>query len=132
MPITFTLLFLALAACGSSSPSGPRTTLDIRGTWDEIAVVGPTQYPQTLTITTEDMTSGTWSGSDVAPNGQTFKVTGTISGSDITSKTTTSGYTSNAKGKITHASVSWSMSGTFSDSGQLSGTYTAMRVIMLP
>jgi hypothetical protein len=133
-PFPLVLLFLILAACGSTSmaSSAPKTTLDIRGTWDEVAVVGPAQYPQTLTIITEDMQSGTWKGTDVSPNGQAFTVTGTISGSDVTSKTTDGSYVSNAKGKIDHTTASWRMAGTFTDSGHLSGTYTAMRVIMLP
>jgi hypothetical protein len=134
LPLTLSLLFLALAACGSTSTAStaPKTTLDIRGTWDEIATVGPAQYPQTLTITTEDMQAGTWKGNDVASNGQTFSVTGTISGSDVTFKTTDGSYVSNTKGKVTQTSASWRMSGTFTDSGHLSGTFSASRVIMLP
>jgi hypothetical protein len=127
------VLALTLAACGSSSsPQVAKTTLDIRGTWDEVALVGPAQYPQTLHITTEDLFHGTWSGNDVSPNGQTFGVSGTIAGSNITFTTTASGYTSKSQGHVVTSGATWTMSGTFSDSGHLSGTYTATRAIMLP
>ena len=92
-----------------------------------VAVADGVQYPQTMHVTTEDASSGTWSGDDVGA-GLTFTVTGTLSGHDFTSVTTGNGYTSNAKGTITQSGSSWAMSGTFTDSNHRSGTFTAKRV----
>lgn len=124
--IALVLVAVGVWACGSTSHAAG-AALDLRGSWDMVAVADGVEYPQTMHVTVEDSSSGKWSGDDVGA-GLTFTVTGTLSRNDFTSVTTGNGYTSNAKGKITHSGSSWTMSGTFTDSNHRSGTFTAKRV----
>ncbi len=72
----FALVSVATAASAS-------TTIDVRGSWSEIATSQGAQYPQTVTWTTENFSTGALTGTDVG-GGATFTMTGTISGSKIT------------------------------------------------
>ena len=92
------VLTLGLAGCGST-PSTASQPLDIRGTWDMVAIAGTSQYPQTMHITSEDFTTGAVTGTDVGA-GLTFTVVGTISGGDVTFTTTNAGYTSHSKAAV--------------------------------
>jgi hypothetical protein len=124
--VALLLVVVSVSSCASTSHAAG-AALDIRGSWDMVAVADNVQYPQTMHVTNEDTSSGKWSGDDVGA-GLTFTVTGTLTGNDFASVTTGNGYTSNAKGKIRQSGSSWTMSGTFTDSNQRSGTFTAKRV----
>ncbi len=97
--------------------------LDVRGSWAEVASVGAANFPQTLTITHEDFSTGAISGLDSGGSGPAFTVTGTIVGSTITTDTTEpgGGYTSHSVGTVVSNGTTLTMSGTFSDSFGRSG-----------
>ena len=86
------------------------------------------QYPQTVTWTTENFSTGALTGTDVG-GGATFTMTGTISGSKITTHLVEDGvpsYTSDSVGIIDNAHNQLTWSGTFTDSaGHEDGTFTA-------
>jgi hypothetical protein len=119
----FTLVSVATAASAS-------TTIDVRGSWSEIAISQGAQYPQTVTWVTEDQSTGAIAGTDVG-GGATFTITGTISGSKITTHLVEDGdpsYTSDSVGIIDNAHNQLTWSGTFTDSaGHEDGTFTATR-----
>jgi hypothetical protein len=100
--------------------------VDLRGSWDMLAIAGTSRYPQTLEIATENFSTGEITGIDIGA-GQTFTVVGTVVGATAKFTTTGGGYTSNAKATVSQAGGSLTMSGTFSDSNQNSGTFTAQR-----
>src|SRR5471030_3302911 len=91
----FALVSVATAASAS-------TTIDVRGSWSEIATTQGTQYPQTVTWETENFSTGDLTGTDVGA-GATFTMMGTISGSKITTHLIENGvpsYTSDSVGTI--------------------------------
>jgi hypothetical protein len=122
------VLSFGLAGCGSTA----KEPFDIRGTWDMIAIAGTSQYPQTMQITSEDFTTGAVAGTDVGA-GLSFTVVGRVSGSDVTFTTANAGYTSHSKGTVGPIGSTMlpgntlRMSGTFTDSNQTSGTFSALR-----
>ena len=118
-------LALGQLACGPSAPA-PAGALDVRGSWEMVAIADGSQYPQTLRIQSEDLTTGKFSGSDVG-GGATFLVTGSLSGAAATFLTTGGGYTSNATARISGSGLNATMAGTFTDSNHRSGTFTARR-----
>jgi hypothetical protein len=127
------LLALGFGGCGGSSgqsggPSvaAPPKLMDIRGSWDEVASVGTATYPQTLTITSEDFSTGALVGTDFGDQ-KLFTVVGTISGTDVTFTTTAGSYTGHSTGKVAKSGDTMTMSGTFTDSNNSSGTFTAKR-----
>ena len=95
-----------------------------------MTVANGVQYPQTIHITTEDPSTGKFSGDDVG-SGLTFTVTGTMSGSKATFVTTEVGgaYTAHDTATITPAANGsrMTMKGTFHDSNNTSGTFTGTR-----
>ena len=114
----FALVSFATAASAS-------TTIDVRGSWSEVATTQGANYPQTVTFTTEDFKTGAVTGTDVG-GGSTFTVTGTLNGSTLTTDTTEPGYTSHAVATIKRNGSTLTMSGTFTDSaGHQGGTFTA-------
>ena len=117
----FALVSVATAASAS-------TTIDVRGSWSEIATSQGAQYPQTVTWKTENFSTGALTGTDVG-GGATFTMTGTISGSKITTHLVEDGvpsYTSDSVGIIDNAHNQLTWSGTFTDSaGHQDGTFTA-------
>jgi hypothetical protein len=121
------VLTVGLAGCGST-PSTTGKPIDIRGTWDMVAIAGTSQYPQTMQITSEDFNTGAVAGTD-AGAGLTFMVVGSISGANATFTTTNAGYTSHSKATVSRNAGSLTMSGTFTDSNQTSGTFTAQRAM---
>ena len=123
------LLEACLVACGSGG-TALKTALDIRGSWDEISVAGDTQYPQTLHLTSEDFSSGAVAGTDVATD-RSFTVVGTISGADLTLTISGNGYTASSKAKVSGTGLALKMTGTFTDSNQTSGTFTATRTALV-
>ncbi len=100
----------------------------MRGSWAEIATSQGANYPQTVTWTTEDFSTGAMTGTDVG-GGATFTMTGTIDGAKITTHLVEDGdpsYTSDSVGIIDHAHNVLTWSGTFTDSvGHQDGTFTA-------
>jgi hypothetical protein len=119
------LLVVAMTSCGSTSqPSAGN--IDSRGTWAMVAVADSVQYPQTMRITSENLSTGAVSGTD-AGAGLTFNVVGTVSGSKATFTISGSGYTAHLKATVSKSGSSMKMSGTFTDSNQRSGTFTATR-----
>jgi hypothetical protein len=118
-------LALGLTGCGST-PVTASKPVDIRGTWDMVAIAGTSQYPQTMRITSEDFSTGALAGTD-AGAGLTFTVVGSITGADATFTTTNAGYTSHSKATVSRSGGTLTMSGTFTDSNKTSGTFTAQR-----
>jgi|GEM_PF-2827174 len=116
-------LGFALVSVASAS-----TTIDVRGSWAEIATSQGANYPQTVTWTTEDFATGALTGTDVG-GGATFTMTGTITGSKITTHLVEDGvpsYTSDSVGIIDNAHNQLTWGGTFTDSaGHQDGTFTA-------
>jgi hypothetical protein len=131
------VLGLGVAGCGGSSTTGgpgaasPNKLTDIRGSWDEVSIVGTARYPQTLTITSEDFSTGALTGTDFGDQ-KTFAVVGSISGTDITFTTTAGPYIAHATGKVSLSGGTLTMSGTFTDSNNSSGTFTAKRTAPAP
>jgi hypothetical protein len=130
------LLALGVGGCGGGGSSGPGVAaapklMDIRGSWDEVASVGTATYPQTLTITSEDFSTGAIIGTDFGDQ-KLFAVVGTISGSDVTFTTTAGAYTGHTTGKVVQGGGTMTMSGTFTDSNNSTGTFTAKRTGPVP
>ena len=121
----FGFAFVTIATAASASAS---TTIDVRGSWAEVATTQGANYPQTVTWTTENFSTGALTGTDVG-GGATFTMTGTISGSKITTHLVEDGvpsYTSDSVGIIDNAHNELTWSGTFTDSaGHPDGTFTA-------
>jgi hypothetical protein len=119
---------LGVALVTVATAASASTTIDVRGSWAEIATSQGAQYPQTVTWTTEDFSTGALTGTDVG-GGATFTMTGTISGSKITTHLVEDGdpsYTSDSVGIIDNAHNQLTWSGTFTDSaGHEDGTFTA-------
>ena len=118
----FSLTFLAQAAAA-------QPPVDIRGEWVTVATVAGTTYAQTLNITSEDLTSGQISGSDVGANGSFFTVTGTVSGNTLTMVISDVNYHSNTTATISGVSPTMKMTGTFSDSHNVNGTFSAQMTV---
>jgi hypothetical protein len=114
---------LTVAPAASAS-----TTIDVRGSWAQVATTQGANYPQTVTWTSENFTTGALVGTDVG-GGATFTETGTISGSKITTHLVEVGdpsYTSDSVGIIDNAHNQRTWSGTFTDSaGHQDGTFTS-------
>jgi hypothetical protein len=119
------LVVVTQVACGSTAPA-PKTALDIRGSWDMVAVADAIRYPQTLHVADENFSTGTFAGTDVGPD-QTYTLKGSISGADAIFTTTGGGYTSNATAKVSGSGIALTMAGSFTDSNQKSGIFTATR-----
>ena len=118
---------LVTVVAGASSASAS-TTIDMRGSWAQVATTQGANYPQTVTWTTENFSTGALTGTDVG-GGATFTETGTISGSKITTHLVEVGdpsYTSDSVGIIDNAHNQRTWSGTFTDSaGHQDGTFTS-------
>jgi hypothetical protein len=129
------VLTFCIVSCGSSSTASsaapPNKLTDIRGSWDEVSSVGTAQYPQTLTISSEDFSTGALQGTDFGDQ-KTFSVVGSISGTDVTFTTTAGAYIAHSKGKVSLSGGSLMMSGTFTDSNNSVGTFTAKRTAPAP
>ncbi|HEY5049728.1 MAG TPA: hypothetical protein VII50_02415, partial [Acidothermaceae bacterium] len=108
----FGFALVAVATAASAS-----TALDVRGSWSEVATTQGANYPQTVTWTTENFSTGALTGTDVG-GGATFTMTGTLSGSKITTHLSEVGanYTSDSVGTIKNAGGTLTWSGTFTDS----------------
>ncbi len=120
-----TVAGLGLTGLVSAAPASASTTIDIRGSWSEVATTQGANYPQTVTFVTENFATGAVTGTDVG-GGASFTVTGTISGSTLSTDTVEPGYSSHAIGTIRNAGGTLTMSGTFTDSaGHANGTFTA-------
>lgn len=120
-------MIAVLTGCGNSSSSpAPAGAIDLRGSWDMVAVAGGVNYPQTMHLTTEELSTGKFSGTDVG-GGVDFTVTGSVSGTSATFVTTSGGYTSNAKSTVSGSGAALTMTGTFTDTNGASGTFTAKR-----
>ena len=94
----FALVSVVTVATAASAS----TTIDVRGSWAEIATSQGASYPQTVTWLTENFSTGALTGSDVG-GGATFTMTGTINGSKITTHLVEDGdpsYTSDSVGII--------------------------------
>jgi hypothetical protein len=114
------------------------TSHDLRGTFAVVVCPGQVsgtctlnKYPQTWTITSEDLNSGAFSGTGVGTGeenkGQKFTVSGTISGETLNVTGVEGSYTSNTTATISADNNSFT--GTYSDSsggkGVESGTRTS-------
>lgn len=117
----FALVSVATAASAS-------TTINVLGSWSEVATTQGANYPQTVTWVTENQSTGAIAGTDVG-GGATFTITGTITGSKIITHLVEDGdpsYTSDSVGIIDMAHNELTWSGTFTDSvGHQDGTFTA-------
>src|ERR1700676_321286 len=76
---------LALAAAASgvwlSVTVSAASPVDIRGDWAEVTFALGTQFPQVLHITSEDLNTGAFSGTDgggATGNGQQFSLAGVV------------------------------------------------------
>lgn len=109
------------------TPASASTTFDVRGSWSEVATVGTSHFPQTITYTTEDFTSGAVTGTDVG-GGASYTVTGIIDGATVTTdiKAVSGAYASHTVGTLTRSGATLTMAGTFTDNaGHHGGTFTA-------
>jgi hypothetical protein len=118
-------LSLAQSACGTTAAPAA-TTVDIRGAWDVVAVAGSAKYPQTMHVSSEDLATGKFSGTDVG-SGLTFTVTGSLSGSVATFDVTDGSYTSHDTATISGSGLGLTMTGTFTDSKNQGGTFSGTR-----
>ncbi len=119
----FALVTVVTVATAASAS----TTLDVRGSWAQVATTGGASYPQTVTWTTENFSTGAVTGTDVG-GGATFTETGTLKGSNITTHLVEVGasYTSDSVGVIKNVGGKLTWSGTFTDSaGHQGGTFTS-------
>jgi hypothetical protein len=114
----------ALAGAGilwTATQASASTTIDIRGSWALVSSTEGATYPQTVTFTTENFSSGALTGTDGPET-----VTGTISGSTVKTHGVQPGYTWDSVGTVTKSGSTWTWSGTFTDSvGHPNGTFTA-------
>jgi hypothetical protein len=119
---------LGFALVAGATAASASTAIDVRGSWAEIATSQGAQYPQTVTWTGEDFSTGAIVGTDVG-GGATFTITGKIIGTRIITHLVEDGvpsYTSDSVGIIDHAHNVLTWSGTFTDSaGHEDGTFTA-------
>ncbi len=126
--VTAGLAGLGFALVTVATTASASTTIDMRGSWAEIATSQGANYPQTVTWQTENFSTGALTGIDVG-GGATFTMTGTITGSKITTHLVEDGdpsYTSDSVGIVDHAHNVLTWSGTFTDSaGHEDGTFTA-------
>ena len=137
------LALLALAGCGSSSVSpsatpthsaiahspSPKPALipDVRGTWTLNSSIGSVSRSMTLHITTENSTSGVWSGNGTEGS-QTSSFTGTVVDPTFTYQITSGGYSASGTGLLVMLGTAWSIIGNFTDSNKKSGNFTVTRV----
>jgi hypothetical protein len=113
--------FLALfMLAGLSSAASP---VDMRGSWACVTSSGSSKYPQTVTITSEDFTTGRIAGKDFG-GGLTFQVTGTVTGNSFTMAIASSTYKSNVKGTITGVLPHLAFTSSFADSNHATGSFT--------
>jgi hypothetical protein len=125
------LLLGSVFVLGVSVPAGASTVTDIRGTWntDEQCYIPPTGCSAdangTLNITTEDLSSGSFSGTETG-NGATDAVAGTITGNSIQMTLTPSG-TGSVEVRNGTINGSTAMSGIWIDAGGHLGGWTATK-----
>ena len=100
---------------------------DIRGTWHWVTNDHGTLYPQDVTISTEDPSSGALGGTDVGA-GQTFSVMGTITGNAFTvtiTDLTAPGYVAHCNGMVSGSGSARMWTGTCNDTNGANTVYTA-------
>jgi hypothetical protein len=121
---------LLLAGCSEKSSSSTAAPPDIRGKWNMVAVANGVSFPQQLAFPTESA-SGAVTGTDTGTGGASttsvFAATGTLRGNTLTLTLTLASihYTSQSVGTIAGTGNSRTLSGTFTDSNNAHGTYTA-------
>jgi len=131
-----TLLVAALGFAAAWGTAQGSSTHDLRGTFTDYACPGapgtscPTSiYPGTNVITAEDLSTGAFSGTGSAPNGDTWNLTGTVSGENVT---ITFAYTKPATYKAemtgTVSADNNTINGTYTDSGAGKGAISMFRV----
>jgi hypothetical protein len=120
-----------LGLLSAATPASASTTIDIRGSWSEVATTQGANYPQTATFVTENFATGAVTGTEVG-GGASFTVTGTIGGSTLSTDTVEAGYSSHAIGTIRNASGTLMMSGTFTDSAGHPTSHRAARSTTTP
>ena len=108
----------------------PGTTdmADLLGDWYWVSTVGSTTYPQTYHVRAQDMRTGLFSGTDTGAGG-TFTFTGRIVGTSFVIDTDGGSYHSTARGVVSGTPPNRVMTGTFTDSNNAVGTFTANFVV---
>ena len=87
---------MAIAGVGlAASPA-----VDMRGDWACVAVAGTSRFPQTVHVAAQDPATGQLSGTDVGADGQSFAMTGSITGSSATMNFVGGTYSSTAIGAV--------------------------------
>lgn len=119
------LLFgpLATSALAAAHP-------DMRGTFYVIAVDGGASYPQYWIITSENLQTGAYSGTDssTTTSNPGYTLSGVVTGTSFTTNTATGGYRSTGHGTLTGNAGSFQVGGVFSDTNNTTGTFTGHQI----
>ncbi len=124
--VVVALLLTITAPIAGSSAGRSAAALDIRGDWDAPAKVGSTIYPQIWHIATENLSTGTYTGS-IKGNAR-YTIDGQVVGHTWKVVATYGSYVSHAQATIDTSTNPWTAAGTFHDSNGTSGTWTAKRL----
>jgi hypothetical protein len=108
--------------------TGNADMIDLLGDWDWVSYVGTIQYPQIVHFEVQDLKTGRFSGTDVGA-GRTFTFTGRIVGATFVMETDGGGYHATSRGVVRGTSPNLVMTGTFTDSNNAVGTFTAYRMV---
>ena len=127
LPPLVALVAGLLGGAADASTTRAAGQIDVRGVWDAPSHVGATSYPQQWHITSENLATGAYSGVDTSPVGS-FSLSGTVSGSRISTVASESGYTSHGVGTISGSGLALKVTGTFTDTNGTKGTYVATRL----
>jgi hypothetical protein len=109
------VVVLAAVLASPATRTSASNVLDMRGTWHWVSYVDAAQYPQTLTITNEDLNTGAFSGSD-SGGGTTYSAQGGVSGNVASVTLAGHGYTARSAGTVSSSGGGLTWSGTFTDS----------------
>lgn len=133
--VTFLAFALALALFGPvvvpgfGAHAAADAPVDIRGTWAGVYHSNIGDFPNTVTWTNEDFTTGAVSGT---ANGDTYTASGTVTGNQLHSIIAQNGTAYVATSDATVAPDGESMTGSGTDTNGNTGTYTFIRQTPVP
>jgi len=110
----------------SSRPPAPTPSSDIRGTWNAISAFSGAVYVETLHITTEHLSTGTFSGTVISPVG-VETMTGTVQGTTVSFVISYGSGTEHGTAAVTTSAGTLRMQGGYTSPTGASGTILATR-----